>query len=86
MSETIAVDDNIAILKSPSIGIADEFFDAEEDGKQYSFNLSPITIWTFFMFAFVGIMMRDLKFFRIFIFSEESDSAQIVACYKIRLM
>lgn len=39
MSEIMKVDDdNITELKSPSLGAADEFFDAVDDGKNFHNN------------------------------------------------
>lgn len=34
ISELMEIDGNIAAIKSPSLGTADEFFDAEDNGKR----------------------------------------------------
>lgn len=50
MSEVMKVDDdNIAELKSPSIGAADEFFDAVDDGENFHNNnhrrIVAVNVW-----------------------------------------
>lgn len=73
MSEIMKVDDdNITELKSPSLGAADEFFDAVDDGKNFHNNnnhrcivavyvcLALVANITFLVFQYLRFITKNL--------------------------